>query len=94
MTLIHPDWPEGGEHKNGYPFTIASTGKVKPWRSIEQQVADARLIADAPSLLKALERISNMTDIEADFDGFEAREIARTALNSDAPLSNPDQGGQ
>jgi len=31
-------------------------------------------------LREALERIAAMTDIEADFDGFEAREIASRAL--------------
>lgn len=31
----------------------------------------------------ALRRIAGMTEIEADFDGFEAREIARAALTSE-----------
>jgi hypothetical protein len=30
---------------------------------------------------EALRRIAGMTDIEADFDGFEARETARKALD-------------
>jgi hypothetical protein len=45
----------------------------------------AGIDAAAPSNLhEALKRIAEMTDIEADFDGFEARTIARKALGKAA----------
>jgi hypothetical protein len=63
MTRIHPNWrDEHGNaapdnfHRNGFAKTIATTGKLS-WRSIDQQVADARLIAAAPDMLAALEAI-------------------------------------
>jgi hypothetical protein len=36
-------------------------------------------------LREALGQIAEMTDIEADFDGFESREIARAALKDSQP---------
>jgi hypothetical protein len=71
-------WPD-----DGYGFvieandeTIAYLDNIKGPRT----AANARLIRAAPDLREALERIAEMTDIEADFDGFEARTIARAAL--------------
>lgn len=42
------------------------------------------LQAEADRMRGALTRIAEMTDIEADFDGFEARTIARKALEGGA----------
>lgn len=63
LIRVHPNWrDEHGNaaresfHRNGFAKTIASVGKEDgDWRPIEQQVADARLIASAPDLLAQLE---------------------------------------
>lgn len=49
------------------------------WRAADLIEAQA---AEIERLRGALEKIAGMTDVEADFDGFEARTIARAALNS------------
>jgi hypothetical protein len=62
----------GVDSTNGTIIAEVARGK--------QFEANARLIATAPDMFEALRRIAEMTDIEADFDGFEAREIAIAAL--------------
>lgn len=65
LIRVHTGWrDEGGNctpenfHRNGFAKTVARIGKEDgDWRPIEQQVADAFLIAAAPDLLEALSEV-------------------------------------
>lgn len=68
---------------------------IAAWNTRASAAHIERIEALNESYREALGRIAELTDIEADFDGFEARRIARAALAKAASLkADTDALGQ